>query len=473
MGITKLLYINRDISYGGSSHLRNALEYIMKPEKTENGLLIGGGNCLFSTPEIVYENMLQTKQLWRKEDGRQAYHYIISLNKGEGDSDVMMDIMERFCKDYLKDDYEYVYAVHTDKAHMHGHVIFNSVSRVNGLKYHYKQGDWQRYIQPITNRLCSEHGLSTIKLEQEFDFKVGDWKAAMREDIDECRECSKSYDEFLQKLEAMGYDVHDGPRNKYLALVPPGKGGDGFQGHGTGHLGEGYSKSDLMEYFRENPKPVREAPVSDGVEQRREKKKKWEIITYTKYRFYMPTKELRRLFIDYKKHRQLQRSYYDRRAFLYKKDVKQLKTTMERQSYLLDHGLTTTQQVQERYRMVKTLFTKANKAYAQVNKEMLQRREEYELYEEYISYKILEEMYVSSNADPELFDYHKKYLQVLKKIENSPYSLEGFESLEGLKKARAQCLDNVKALRAEKNLLSTILAEKKNNPEQKKRFPEV
>lgn len=380
MGITKLLHINRDTSAGGSTHLQDALEYIMRPEKTENGLLIGGGNCLFSTPEIAYENMMQTKQLWHKEDGRQAYHYIISLDKGEGNREVMMDIMERFCKEYLKDDYEYVYAVHTDKAHIHGHVIFNSVSRVNGLKYHYKQGDWQRYIQPITNRLCEERGLSTIKLEHEFDFKVGDWKAAMREDIDECRECSKSYDEFLHRLEALGYDVHDGPGNKYLTLVPPGKGKDGFRGHRTGHLGEGYSKSDLMKYFRENPKPVREALISDIAEQRRGKKKKWEVITYTKYRFYMPTKEARRIFVDYKKNRQLQRTCYDRRAFLYKEDVRQLKRTMERQSYLLDHGLTTTEQVRERYALVKALYTEANKVYAQVNREVSQRYDVYELY---------------------------------------------------------------------------------------------
>ena len=142
MGITKLLYINRDTSSGGSTHLQDALNYIMQPEKTENGHLIGGGSCLFSTPEIAYKHMMQTKQMWRKADGRQAYHFIISLDKGEGNSDVMMDIMADFCREYLGESYEYVYAVHTDREHMHGHVIFNSVNRMNGLKYHYKEGDW-------------------------------------------------------------------------------------------------------------------------------------------------------------------------------------------------------------------------------------------------------------------------------------------------------------------------------------------
>ena len=65
----------------------------MKPEKTEQGLLIGGGNCLFSIPDIAYENMMQTKQIWGKQEGRQAYHYVISLDKGEGNSEVMMDLL--------------------------------------------------------------------------------------------------------------------------------------------------------------------------------------------------------------------------------------------------------------------------------------------------------------------------------------------------------------------------------------------
>lgn len=45
--------------------------------------------------------------------------------------------------------------------------MFNSVSFRDGKKYHYKKGDWERYIQPITNRLCEEYGLSTIELEEE------------------------------------------------------------------------------------------------------------------------------------------------------------------------------------------------------------------------------------------------------------------------------------------------------------------
>ena len=38
--------------------------------------------------------------------------------------------------------------------HVHSHIVFNSVSFVDGKKYRYEKGDWAKYIQPITNKLC-------------------------------------------------------------------------------------------------------------------------------------------------------------------------------------------------------------------------------------------------------------------------------------------------------------------------------
>ena len=455
------MYINRDTSSGGSTHLQDALDYIMKPEKTEKGRLIGGGNCLFSTPEIAYKNMMQTKQMWGKMDGRQAYHFIISLDKGEGDSEVMMDIMDCFCKEYLGERYEYVYAVHTDRKHMHGHVIFNSVSRIDGLKYHYKEGDWQKYIQPITNRLCEEHGLSTIKLGKEFNFSVGDWEEAMRKDIDECCECSVSYEDFKERLKEIGYTVHDGQRHKYLTLLPPGKGEKGFKGHRTNQLGDKYSKDALIEYFGKNQKPVRELPLSEISRKKKEKREKWEEITFSKYQFYMPTKELRRLFVDYKKNRRQLRTTRDRKAFLYKEDVRQLQKTMERQRYILDHGLMDTGMVRERYKLVCSLYRMANKEYVQVKAEMDSLAAGRELYEQYVSYRTLEDMYVSSHQSPKLYEYHKKYLEVLKKVDKSPYRLQDFEKIEMLKREKARCTENIKALKSEKQLLKEILGKSK------------
>ena len=73
--------------------------------------------------------------------------------------------MEHFAKDVLGDDYEAVYAVHTDREHMHGHLIWNSVSMTTGKKYNSPKGNWKNHLQPITNKYCDELGLAIMPAE--------------------------------------------------------------------------------------------------------------------------------------------------------------------------------------------------------------------------------------------------------------------------------------------------------------------
>ena len=70
-----------------------------------------------------------------------------------------------FAKDVLGDDYEAVYAVHTDREHMHGHLIWNCVSMTTGKKYNSLKGNWRNHLQPITNKYCDELGLSIMPAE--------------------------------------------------------------------------------------------------------------------------------------------------------------------------------------------------------------------------------------------------------------------------------------------------------------------
>ena len=76
-----------------------------------------------------------------------------------------MYVLEHFAKDVLGDDYEAVYAVHTDREHMHGHLIWNSVSMTTGKKYNSPKGNWKNHLQPITNKYCDELGLSIMPAE--------------------------------------------------------------------------------------------------------------------------------------------------------------------------------------------------------------------------------------------------------------------------------------------------------------------
>ena len=163
MAITKILNIMESEGRNPASHLKNALEYIQNLDKTEECLLVGGINCL---PDTAFEQMEETKNIFHKTGKRQGYHVIISFSPEEKvTAEQAMYVLEHFAKDVLGDDYEAVYAVHTDREHMHGHLIWNSVSMTTGKKYNSPKSNWKNHLQPITNKYCDELGLSIMPAE--------------------------------------------------------------------------------------------------------------------------------------------------------------------------------------------------------------------------------------------------------------------------------------------------------------------
>lgn len=207
MAITKIMNMKAAKIGNVAAHLKHSLEYICNKAKTDNGSLVGSINCL---PDFSFEQMIQTKKMFGKTDGRQGYHFVISLEPGEGNEKQMLEIMRRFAEEFLCGEYEAVYAVHNDKNHLHGHLVFNSVNMVTGRKYDYKKGDWKDIIQPITNRLCEEYGLSIVPAEyskeplnmnrKEWE-KEQSWSDVVEADMRYCRSRANSVDEFLYFME--------------------------------------------------------------------------------------------------------------------------------------------------------------------------------------------------------------------------------------------------------------------------------
>ena len=163
MAITKILNIKESEGRNPATHLKNALEYIQNPDKTEECVRVGGINCL---PDTAFEQMEETKNIFHKTGKRQGYHVIISFSTEEKvTSEQAMYVLEHFAKDVLGDDYEAVYAVHIDREHMHGHLIWNSVSMTTGKKYNSPKNNWKNHLQPITNKYCDELGLAIMPAE--------------------------------------------------------------------------------------------------------------------------------------------------------------------------------------------------------------------------------------------------------------------------------------------------------------------
>ncbi|MBA4698474.1 MAG: relaxase/mobilization nuclease domain-containing protein [Ruminococcus sp.] len=255
MAITKLMHMKESKGRNPSSHLYNAIDYILDPEKTKGGLLVGG-NCGCTT-DVVYNTMMDTKLLYGKNWGRQGYHYVLSFPPDEVTAEKARDLTEEFCQKYFKEEYEYVLAAHDDHDHKHGHIVFNSVSR-EGRKYRYERGDWSKFIQKLANEICKEHGLSYIKLEKNPEERVKDhkkweteagvrnWSNLIRQNIDEAIEMSVDYDGFIKLMEYSGYKIKKGvvkAFGEYLSFKPEGAG----SARRSYRLGRGYSVKDIQE----------------------------------------------------------------------------------------------------------------------------------------------------------------------------------------------------------------------------------
>ena len=212
MAITKILNIMESESRNPASHLKNALEYIQNPDKTEECVLVGGINCL---PDTAFEQMEETKNIFHKTGKRQGYHVIISFSPEEKvTAEQAMYVLEHFAKDVLGDDYEAVYAVHTDREHMHGHLIWNSVSMTTGKKYNSPKGNWKNHLQPITNKYCDELGLSIMPAEYSRNPKNisrDKWKIEMSmkeiilRDAKMCAYAAGNVEHFKYLMKRLGY----------------------------------------------------------------------------------------------------------------------------------------------------------------------------------------------------------------------------------------------------------------------------
>ena len=225
MAITKIQCLNEAHTGNPAAHLKNALSYIQNPEKTEENVLVGSINCL---PDTAFEQMMDTKVTFGKTNKRQGYHIIISFAPGEATEEQALDIVARFAQEYLKDKYEAVYAVHNDKKHMHGHIVFNSVSFETGMKHECKKGEWKHRMQPITNRLCKEYALSIVPAEYVKEPKNLSRKEWEREqcfrkmiltDAEFCQSQAGSFDHFIFLMKRIGYQFEYG---KYLSVKVPG-----------------------------------------------------------------------------------------------------------------------------------------------------------------------------------------------------------------------------------------------------------
>ena len=210
--------------------LQDALDYTANRDKTEQSCFESSYAC---TLETAFTDMRQTKERWHKSGGVQGYHLVQSFAAGEVTPELAHQIAKELADRVLGGRYEYVIGTHLNTDHIHSHIVWNSVSCVDGKKYRSNYKSYVMEIRAVSDELCRKYKLSVIDTENSHHVAKPyaewlaeknnhpTWRTAIRQDVDEAIQQSLTWRQFLNALERKGYEVRMG--RKYPVLRPPGK----------------------------------------------------------------------------------------------------------------------------------------------------------------------------------------------------------------------------------------------------------
>lgn len=230
-------YTAEDMTEQDGQELSDVIRYAVNSEKTQQTdnedctvihRFVSGVNC---SPSTARDEMLAVKKRFGKENGTVAYHGYQSFAPGEATPEMAHEIGMKLAARLWGDRYQVVVATHLDKEnHLHNHFVLNTVSFVDGIKYHRTKKDYHD-MQKTSDALCREYGLSVIENPQYGKSKhYGEWRAEqeqrptwrglIRADIDEAIRQSMTERQFFDNLRKKGYEIKIG---KDISVRPPGK----------------------------------------------------------------------------------------------------------------------------------------------------------------------------------------------------------------------------------------------------------
>ena len=210
--------------------LQDALDYAANRDKTEQSCFESSYAC---TLETAFADMRQTKEQWHKSGGVQGYHLVQSFAAGEVTPELAHQIAKELADRVLGGRYEYVIGTHLNTGHIHSHIVWNSVSCVDGKKYRSNYKSYVTEIRAVSDELCRKYKLSVIDTENSNHVakpyaewlaeKNGQptWRTAIRQDVDDAIRQSLTWRQFVAALQDKGYELQF--NRKYPVLRPPGK----------------------------------------------------------------------------------------------------------------------------------------------------------------------------------------------------------------------------------------------------------
>lgn len=209
------------IQLGNTKVANSLISYCEKREVEKSGV--------FCIPNYSKEQFKATRELWGKNKGVQAHHIIQSFKPDEVTPKQANEIGKELAEKIAKG-HEVVIYTHSDKAHIHNHIVINSVNYEDGSKYQSSKKDLYK-IREASDRLCEERGLSVVKepsakvrytLFEKNILEKGQvsWKDEIRQVIDFEKNSSKNYEEF-KKVLTQKYNIEVKERGKYISFKHP------------------------------------------------------------------------------------------------------------------------------------------------------------------------------------------------------------------------------------------------------------
>lgn len=363
-------HLARAVSYAANPEktdeaitLGASVDYALNPNKTEQRLFESAVNC--QRPGTAYGEMIATKKRFSKTGGVLAYHFIQSFKPGEVMPEQAHAIGVEFARRCFGKRFEAVIGTHLDRHHLHNHVVVNSVSFVDGIKYHSSPESYFHTIRGTSDELCREHGLSVIEPKGRGKH-YAEWAAEktgkptirgmIAADIGEIIRQSFTFNTFVETLKKKGYAVKYGPNVKHMSVKP--KGGQRYIRLKS--LGEEYTEDSIKTRLaawrsgqeenlnqKQAPPPKRYRCTGPPIPAKLKKLKGF-MALYFKYLYLLGKVKRRKL--------------PNRAAFLLREDVIRLDRYKEQFLYLYRNGITTTEELQTRRQDIETQIQTATEA---------------------------------------------------------------------------------------------------------------
>ena len=249
----------REFTESEKQALADVIAYAADEDKTEQFFYTTGINC---SVEFARDQFNATKIRFGKTGGNVAYHAYQSFREGEVTPDEAHAIGVQLARELWGDRFQIVVATHVNTKCTHNHIVINSVSFKDGLKFHDCK-DTYRQLKEASDRICLERGLSIVenpkgKGVNQYVYKME--KAGMptrynvaRQAIDEAVSLSLNIEEFKYELSKRGYNYRFDPQRKYWTITPPG----GRKPIRIHKLGNDYSRESIERRIYDNDPSVR------------------------------------------------------------------------------------------------------------------------------------------------------------------------------------------------------------------------